>query len=171
MKRLAANGLVLSLALGLTACATYRDDLDRASVHYHANEYAESLALLAVVENDIDSLSEGERARYAYYRGMSYFRLNQLPDARHWLGRAAAREKATAGSLSKEEITRVNDTLDKLNISRWGGASTPAAEGEKAGGEKAGGDEPDAAKGPDGADGDAPAEGGDTRASDQPGDI
>lgn len=114
--------------VALVGCATYRDDLDRSMVHYHANNYDKALALLEVVEPDLDSLSPSERAQYAYYRGMSHFRLEQRRDARHWLGRSAAREKADEGSLSSEELKRVNDTLTDLNKDRWGGASTEAAE-------------------------------------------
>ncbi len=119
---------VLLGALAMPSCATYRDDLDRALTHYQANEYAKALVLLEVLEPDLDSLSPPERARYAYYRGMSHFRLTQRRDARHWLGRSAAREKADKGSLSSEENKRVADTLDDLNKDRWGGASTPAAD-------------------------------------------
>ena len=85
----------------LSSCATYRDDLDRAMVHYHSNEYDKALALLEVLEDDIDSLSPSERAHYSYYRGLSHYRLDQRHDARHWLGVAAARNKARAGSLSE----------------------------------------------------------------------
>jgi len=119
---------VLLGALAAPGCATYRDDLDRAMGHYQGNEYAKALVLLEVLEKDLDSLSQPERARYAYYRGMSHFRLNQRRDARHWLGRSAAREKASKGALSKEENKRVADTLADLNKDRWGGAATPAAE-------------------------------------------
>ena len=107
----------------LLGCATYRDDLDRAMVHYNANEYDHSLALLEVLEPDLDSLSTSQRAQYEYYRGMAHFRLNQRYDARHWLGRSAAREKANAGSLSAEEKRRLDDTLGKLNQERYGDAN------------------------------------------------
>ncbi|MBW2453227.1 MAG: hypothetical protein JRI68_01900 [Deltaproteobacteria bacterium] len=119
---------VLLGALATPACATYRDDLDRSMGHYQANEYAKALSLLEVLEGDLDSLSKPERARYAYYRGMSHFRLTQRRDARHWLGRSAAREKASKGALSSEENKRVADTLADLNKDRWGGADTPATD-------------------------------------------
>ena len=120
--------LSMAAVVALVGCATYRDDLDRSMVHYHANEYDRALALLEVVEPDLDSLSPSQRAQYAYYRGMSHFRLEQRRDARHWLGRSAAREKAHEGALSSEELKRVNDTLGDLNKDRWGGASTEAAD-------------------------------------------
>jgi hypothetical protein len=118
---------VLPFTTAVMACATYRDDLDRAMVHYHGNEYDKALALLEVLENDIDSLSPSERAQYSYYRGLSHYRLDQRQDARHWLGVAAARDKAHKGALTPEERKRVDDTLAELNEARWGGAKTEAA--------------------------------------------
>jgi hypothetical protein len=123
--RRTVTALCLMLFVG---CATYRDDLDRAMVHYHSNEYDKALALLEVLEDDIDSLSPSERAHYSYYRGLSHYRLDQRHDARHWLGMAAARNKARAGSLTAEEKKRVDDTLAELNEARWGGAKTGEAE-------------------------------------------
>jgi hypothetical protein len=143
MRALLVSLLVPLLALAMMACATYRDDLDRALVHYHANEYDKSLALLEVLEPDIDSLSPSERARYSYYRGMSHYRLDQRLVARHWLGLSSARNKANPGSLSGEEKKRVDDTLGELNEARWGGAKTPASSGKScATPEDCGGGEP-----------------------------
>ncbi len=116
----------LTIAAG--ACATYRDDLDRSVEHYNARSYDKALALLEVLEPDIDSLSEAERAQYAYYRGMSHFLLEQRLHARHWLGRAAAREKANEGSLNPDEKKKVADTLTDLNKDRYGGSDVPPPE-------------------------------------------
>jgi hypothetical protein len=131
MMRKATRGLAMAL-IGLTlsalsACATYRDDLDRATAHYHSREYEKALVLLAVLESDIDSLSPQERAQYCYYRGMSFYLVEQRNHARHWLGRAAAREKNYAGALNPDETKKVDETLADLNKDRWGGADTPSA--------------------------------------------
>lgn len=122
--------LTTLLAGAATGCATYRNDLDRAVGHYNGRQYDRSLALLEVLEPDIDSLSEAERAQYAYYRGMSHFLLEQRLDARHWLGRAAAREKKNQGSLQPDEKKKIADTLADLNEARYGGAETPAESDE-----------------------------------------
>ena len=58
-------GLVAAFLLALVGCATYRDDFDRARLHYETNEYDKALLLLEVLEGDIDSLSQVERAQYA----------------------------------------------------------------------------------------------------------
>jgi hypothetical protein len=112
-------------------CATYRDDLDRSVKHYNAREYDKALALLEVLEPDIDSLSHQERAQYSYYRGMSHFLLDQRLHARHWLGLAAAREKAEVGSLHPDEKKKVEDTLADLNKARYGGSDVPGPTTQK----------------------------------------
>lgn len=126
--RLAHWMIAGSLVFGLSACATYRDDLDRSVEHYNARSYDRALALLEVLEPDIDSLSAPERAQYAYYRGMSHFLLEQRLHARHWLGVAAAREKADEGSLNPDEKKKVEDTLTDLNKDRYGGSEVSVAE-------------------------------------------
>ena len=133
-------GAATALIICLWGCATYRSDLERARVHYSANEYDKALALLDVLENDIDSLSEAERAQYSYYRGMSHFRLDQKRDARHWPGNAAARELAAQGSLTPDEKKRVEESMTKLNPAYWGEVSSLDEQtGGSAGGGSGGG--------------------------------
>lgn len=139
--------LTLALgALGLGACATYRQDLTRARAHYDANEYEKALALLRVLEPDQDSFSDAEKAQYAYTRGMTDYRLASLANpggvsdpkrefrsnARHWLAISAAIEKQTPGGLSSEEKDRLTTALDDLNHDVLGGADTePGKPGDK----------------------------------------
>jgi hypothetical protein len=128
LRRALVGGALLMSVAAMSACATYRDDLDRAVAHYNSRAYDRAVVLFDVLEPDLDSLSPPERARYAYYRGMSHFLLEQRRHARHWLGNAAAREKAAEGSLHPEELAKLGETLDDLNEDRWGGAKTPSAE-------------------------------------------
>jgi hypothetical protein len=124
---LALSVLALSVLSGVSAgCATYRADLDRSIGHYDRHHYDRALALLVVLEPDLDSLSPSERAQYAYYRGMSHFLLEQRRDARHWLAVAAAREKLQAGLLRPDEKKKTEEILTQLNEERLGGATTPA---------------------------------------------
>ncbi len=156
MRRLAYLVSTISLcALGAVTCATYKEDLDRSRAHYDGtsvdaarkeyeeNQYEKALALLRVLEHDIDSLSPGEQAQYAYLRGMTGYRLSQSSrltssaqegssvsnpklmyrmNARHWLGVAAATEKNTPGGLTPEEKTRLAEVMDDLNKDVYGGA-------------------------------------------------
>ena len=119
--RLRVASIAALLTLALAACSTYRDDLARAKFPYNAHKYPQALALLEVLELDLDSLSKSERAEYAYYRGMSHFRLGETRHARHWLGRAAARDKQYEGRLEPDAKKRTNDVMADLNEKVWGG--------------------------------------------------
>ncbi|HET7539498.1 MAG TPA: hypothetical protein VFK05_06490, partial [Polyangiaceae bacterium] len=79
--------LVLLLSIGLcpTGCATYREELNRGQRMYEENQYEQALALFRVLEEDTDSLRPSDRARYAYLRGMTDYRLGFRADSRHWL--------------------------------------------------------------------------------------
>lgn len=138
MRRLAAT-LVLASLFALGGCATYKQDLERAEKHYSDNQFEPALALFRVLEDDLDSLSPGDQARYAYLRGMTDFRLAALAvsgsgaadpkkafrsNARHWLAVAAATEKNTPGGLTPDEKTRLEETLTELNREVYGGADT-----------------------------------------------
>src|SRR5687768_484165 len=109
MRRVIRRALFLASALvtvgGLAvSCATYKQDLDRAAEHYNRNQFESALALFRVLEPDMDSFTTGEKAQYAYLRGMTGYRLSGLSpqgtgvsdprkgyrdNARHWLGIAA----------------------------------------------------------------------------------
>jgi hypothetical protein len=116
---------ILCAALLLaTACATYREDLNRGQRLYEENQYERALAIWRVLESDMDSLTLNDQARYAYLRGMTDYRLRFRADARHWLGLASAIEKEHAGGLSVEWKERLRTTLDDLNHDVYGGADS-----------------------------------------------
>jgi hypothetical protein len=138
---------VLLAALGLGACATYRQDLERARAHYDKNEYEAALALFRVLEPDTDSFSTAEYARYSYSRGMTDYRLAALANpgsaltdpkasfranARHWLSVARAVEKETPGGLDADEKQRLDEALVDLNKDVYGGGDAPADTAVKA---------------------------------------
>jgi hypothetical protein len=119
---LLAFALATSLLLGTGACATYQEDLNRAQRLYHENEYERALALFRVLEEDTDSLSLNDQARYAYLRGMTDYRLGFRPDARHWLAIAKATEQEHPGGLSPDWKQRMEEALTDLNRDVFGGA-------------------------------------------------
>lgn len=125
--------LLFALALAPTfGCATYQDDLARGIKYYEGNEHERSLAVLRSLEPDIDSLRPEDRVRYYYFRGMTDYRLANdtfkvRPDARHWLGLAAAGEKETPAALNEEQKSRLGEALDDLNRDIYGGADTDDA--------------------------------------------
>lgn len=112
------TGLLLAVLLG--ACATYREDLNRGQRLYDENQYERALALFRNLERDTDSLSVNDRARYAYLRGMTDYRLGFRSDARHWLAIARATEQQHPGGLSPEWNERLSQSLDELNQEVYG---------------------------------------------------
>lgn len=136
-----AGSIIFASTFG---CATYHDDLVRARAHYDGNQHEKALALFRVLESDIDSLTPGEQAQYAYLRGMTDFRLagsslasnvsggaadpkkGYRTNARHWLAIAAAIEKETPGGLTADEKTRLEESLTDLNKDVYGGAEVLA---------------------------------------------
>jgi hypothetical protein len=147
MRRSTFPGLVLAASLAassaLAGCATYTQDLERAQRHYDANEFEKSLALCRALEDDIDSFSAADNAKYAYLRGMTDYRLASVTaqgtnvadprrsfrdNARHWLGVSQAIDKKTPGGLTAEQKQRLGEALDDLNKDVFGGAdASPAA--------------------------------------------
>jgi hypothetical protein len=124
-------GLLLGAGL-LGGCQTYRDDLHRAQRYYEDNQYAQALSLFRALERDTDSLSVHEQARYAYFRGMTDYRLARVEGgsderfdrhARYWLGIASAIEKEHPGGLQEHEKKRLDETLGELNAKAYGTSS------------------------------------------------
>ena len=114
------RALLCAVLLLGTACATYREDLNRGQRLYEENQYERALAIWRALESDMDSLSANDQARYAYLRGMTDYRLRFRTDARHWLGLASALEKEQPGGLSVEWRERLKVTLDDLNKDVYG---------------------------------------------------
>jgi hypothetical protein len=113
---------VLLLALLGLACSTYREDLNRGQRLYEENQFDHALAIWRVLEEDMDSLSRNDQARYAYLRGMTDYRLGYRPYARHWLGVARSIEKEHPGGLNQEWKDRLEKSLEDLNKDVYGGA-------------------------------------------------
>ncbi len=111
-----------AIALCPLACATYREDLNRGQRMYEENQYEHALALWRLLEDDADSLSVRDQARYAYLRGMTDYRLGFRADSRHWLALAKATEQAHAGGLSLEWKERMEQSLTDLNQDVYGTA-------------------------------------------------
>jgi hypothetical protein len=109
------------MALLLAACATYREDLNRGQRLYEETQYEHALAIWRVLEEDMDSLSLQDQARYAYLRGMTDYYLKFRPDARHWLAIARATDQEHPGGLNQEWKKRLDEALDDLNKDVYGG--------------------------------------------------
>jgi hypothetical protein len=106
----------LLVALGLTGCATYTSALLRGQSAYEEGEHDRALAIFRALERDTPRLAAGNRARYAYLRGMTDERLGYRADARHWLALASVDEKQAPGSLPAEWVATLDESLTELNV-------------------------------------------------------
>jgi len=113
---------LLAIALCPLACATYREDLNRGQRMYEGNQYEHALALWRLLEDDTDSLSPTDRARYAYLRGMTDYRLGFRADSRHWLSIAQTTDQAHPGGLVLAWRERLEESLADLNHDVYGAA-------------------------------------------------
>jgi hypothetical protein len=165
--------LVALAVVALAGCQTYRDGLQRGQRYYEENQYAQALAVWRMLEPEIDSLSLNEQARYAYFRGMTDYRLARVEGAsderynrhaRYWLGLAQAIEQEHPGGLKEHEAARLKEHLDELNgvaygtSSRFEGTQSSAEEFSRKRGEET--------LSPEGAPSGGPSTGGCTQSSD-----
>jgi hypothetical protein len=129
--RFACAVLIAGLLSGVVACSTYRDHLNRGQRYYDENDYEKALALWRALEPDMDSLSDQERARYCYLRGMTDYRLGYRSHARHWLAVAQAIENKYPGGLEEDWRHRADEAIEDLNkdvfgVERFDAAEAPA---------------------------------------------
>lgn len=109
-----AGSLGVGVSLSLASCVTYTEELNRGQRHFQGNEYEQALAIWRVLERDIDSLPPGDRARYAYFRGMTDYRMSLRDDARHWLAMARAYDQAVPGGIEDAWRERMKEALKDL---------------------------------------------------------
>jgi hypothetical protein len=122
---------LLALALCPVACATYSEELNRGQRMYEDNQYEHALALFRMLEEDTDSLSATDQARYAYLRGMTDYRLGFRADSRHWLAIAKATDRGRTGGLRATWKERLEQSLTDLNQDVYGApvaSNSPAVE-------------------------------------------
>lgn len=118
----------LVIASLMAACVTYGEELNRGQRYFHNNEYERALAIFRALESDIDSLPAPDRARYAYLRGMTDYRMSLRSDARHWLALARAYDEANRGGLEEGWRDRLKDALTDLDNDVAPGGETAAPE-------------------------------------------
>lgn len=101
--------------LAASACANYQEQFERADEHYRAARYEAALTNLEDLEHDLGRFERPERARYDYMRGMSYARLNQRAEARHWLCLAREEAEDRADALTADMRTQLDRTLAEVD--------------------------------------------------------
>lgn len=100
----------------MLGCGTYSAALRRAQRAVEEGEHDRALAILVSLEPDTDRLSQGERARYDYLRGVTDYRVGDGAEARHWLALASAYEHRAPGTLPEEWKSRLDAALTDLNV-------------------------------------------------------
>lgn len=105
---------------GLLACSSARATLDRGQAHYEDNRFERALSVWRELAREQADLSPEERARYAYLRGMTDYRLGFRDEARYWLGLAKAREARHPGGIAPTWMARLDAALDDLNREIFG---------------------------------------------------
>jgi hypothetical protein len=111
MARLLATAALVAIA----ACTTYQDDLARGQKAFETHDYDRSLAIFRPLEGEQQHLSPEDRAHYAYFRGMTDYRIGFRADARHWLALAKTLEQETPGVLVPDWKRRMDEALSDLN--------------------------------------------------------
>jgi hypothetical protein len=107
--------LIALILVGVMGCATYRDDLARGQNYYNLSQYDNALSVWRILERDWDSLEPGEQARYAYFRGMTDYRMGYRADARHWLAISKAVNEKHPGGLDSSALNQLEQVLGPLN--------------------------------------------------------
>jgi len=115
----AAAGIRMAVSVAVVlaaavACASYSDALARGQRYYEDNQYERALALWRDLDRRGAELSPSERARYAYFRGMTDYRLGYRDDARHWLAIAWATDGTHPGGLGTTWLERLDSALTDL---------------------------------------------------------
>lgn len=106
---------LMSVALAcLSSCAGHADALARGQRYYEDNQYERALALWRDLDRREAAFAPRERARYAYFRGMTDYRLGFRDDARHWLAIAKATDAGQPGALGPSWLERLEGALTDL---------------------------------------------------------
>jgi hypothetical protein len=102
------------------SCAGYGDALARGQRYYEDNQYERALALWRDLDRREAEFAPDERTRYAYFRGMTDYRLGYREDARYWLAIAKARDAGGSGGLGSAWRDRLEGALVDLDRETFG---------------------------------------------------
>ena len=100
--------LAACMAACMAACAA--PWLSRAETAYDEGGYERAAEELARHENEVESLSDSERARYGLCRGLALMKLGDHGGARRWLGEA----RDVAGALDDDQERELENAWTEL---------------------------------------------------------
>jgi len=114
---------LLLLSLSLAGC---RSGWELGRDHYRDARYPDALGALVAAEADYPELDQGQRARYALYRGLTHLAVGDAVAADAWL-RLAKREADRDPELfDPDELGRLNSAWRSLGRMPGQGAFGPA---------------------------------------------
>ena len=107
------------LVLTLLASSGCNTTVRRGVRAYDAGQYTAAMDSLREAEQDI---SEGERPRYALYRGLVHLALGDGASARYWLAKAKASSDADRECFDRRDRGRLMAAWEALGFERgaWG---------------------------------------------------
>ena len=119
------------LTIGLAAgCAAMRDDLRRAETAFDQAKYEDVEVWMHALERDVPHMTREQRARYYYLRGTTAYRLEDKPNARHYLALCREEAKMDASALRpawQKEMERLLAELAPAPEVEGGDAEKPPA--------------------------------------------
>src|SRR6478752_820008 len=86
--RTARAVILLVTIVASSGCGLPKQSLARATRALEQNSHERALAICRDLERDYLRLSDEDRAKYAYVRGMTDYRMGYRLDARYWLATA-----------------------------------------------------------------------------------
>jgi hypothetical protein len=95
--------VVAIAALGLLVTTACEHSVQRSETLYREHRYIEAAEAFERTEDRLAGWSPEDRANYGLYRGLTFLHLDDLGNARRWLGYAYAVEHEAPGSLIHEE--------------------------------------------------------------------
>ncbi len=111
------RGIVqLGLAVGLGFTVACGSALSQGKSEFKKGRYGEARQTLGNVEVESRTWDDSRRAEYALYRGLTHGALGDRAASSVWLHEAQAIESAKPGSLSTDDVTRLNLALESLAV-------------------------------------------------------
>jgi hypothetical protein len=103
---------ILALACSVGGCSHY---VQRGEALYREHRYVEAAEAFERTEDRLSESSAEERAEYGLYRGLTFLYLDDVANARTWLGYAYSVVQKAPGTLHPEEQTLLERAFTELD--------------------------------------------------------
>jgi hypothetical protein len=103
------RGFALAIAIALAGCAGRLAEGESA---FRRGDYPEAKRTLGALEASARSWPDERRAEYALYLGLTFAALGDGARADRWLEKAKAFDESRPGSLSPDDVHRLETALE-----------------------------------------------------------